>query len=48
MKQLLGFTRYVVLLGVAGNLIAAAILFLFLSGLPQAAKIGAQVPRVPG
>jgi uncharacterized membrane protein YqhA len=43
MKRLLGFTRYVVLLGVAGNLIAATILFL--SGLLQAVKIGVQIPR---
>jgi hypothetical protein len=32
MKRLLGFTRYVVLLGVAGNLIAAAIIALGVFG----------------
>jgi uncharacterized membrane protein YqhA len=43
MTRLLGFTRYVVLLGVLGSLMAAAILFF--SALVKVAKNGADVSR---
>jgi uncharacterized membrane protein YqhA len=43
MQRLLGYTRYIVLLGVVGNLLASAVLFA--SGVVQVVKIGARITR---